>query len=293
MPILIPGQMSEMRLHGSRGSAFASNKIDMAKRKKGLIDWDAPEPNAHVVDWRERAHEFGLVPVEEGSGGEEPVVEPVERLIREEEPEAIDQMTFDEDEAETLRPEEVEEAPEARLAPDDVDPVRVYLNDIGRRRLLKAAEEQEIGRRIEGVRGELVAELAAIPAAVRTLIALADRVRTGAAPAAELILLPDGGELKAENIDPVLRTFARVRRLAQQGGGRADAVIPTLLRELPIRPSVVDDIVVELGRLNAELERQEDVKERRRLEAAAGIGRRVFRQRFARVREREAALVEA
>jgi RNA polymerase sigma factor (sigma-70 family) len=202
-------------------------------------------------------------------------------------------MSFDEREVEELRPEEVEEAPDARLSSEEVDPVRVYLNDIGRRRLLKAAEEQEIGRRIEVARGDVLAELVTIPAALRTLLALADKVKSGVAPAAELILLPDGGELKPENIEPVLRAFARVRRLSQQANGGSEEKIASLLRDLPIRPSVVDDIVAELGRLDAELEQQADAKERRRLETQAGVSRRVFRQRYARVREREAALIEA
>jgi hypothetical protein len=30
-----------------------------------LIDWTQPEQNAHVLDWRQRAHEFGIVPADE------------------------------------------------------------------------------------------------------------------------------------------------------------------------------------------------------------------------------------
>jgi len=264
----------------------------MAKPSHGLIDWQDPERNAHVVDWRERVQEFGLVPGE-GVQREEWVVESVERLIEEEEPEAAAELSLDEREVDTLRPDEVEETPEARVATDEIDPIRVYLNDIGRRRLLKAAEEQEIGRRIEVAREALLADLAAIPLALRTLLELADRIRSGAAPAAELILLPDGGELKPENIEPVLRAFARIGRLAQQANSRATEDIATLLRDLPIRPSVIDDIVAELGRFNTELEQQTDAKERRRLEAQAGLARRAFNPRYARVRDREAALVEA
>ena len=30
-----------------------------------LIDWTQPEQNAHVLDWRQRAHEFGIVPADD------------------------------------------------------------------------------------------------------------------------------------------------------------------------------------------------------------------------------------
>ncbi len=41
---------------------------------------------------------------------------------------------------------------------------------------------------------------------------LADRIRSKGDPAAELILLPEGGELHDEHITPVLRAFNRIKR---------------------------------------------------------------------------------
>ena len=218
----------------------------------------------------------------------------------------------------------MDETPAAGLAHEELDLVRVYLTHIGQRKLLKAHEEQEIGRRIERARGDLLAELAKIPAARLTLLSLAEAVRRGEAPAAELILLPDGGELKREKIDPILRAFARVRRLdreldrCRQGLGhrrRSAAVtratirqnverlndrIDAIFRDLPIRPSVVDDLVAELRQLDhqietlerapASMERSEALRE---LENRAGIATRTFRQRFARVREKEQMLIDA
>src|SRR5262249_54531509 len=162
-----------------------------------------------------RAHEFGLVPVEDTGAMPPgvPVVEPPDRLLAEEEPEAFEDQHLD-DRRDGDEQDEVDAAdadqPDSRLGPEDLDLVRGYLADIGRRKLLKAHEEQEIGRRTEQARADLLAELAAIPAARATLIALAEQARTNAAPAAELILLPDGGELKPEHIEPVLRAFARI-----------------------------------------------------------------------------------
>jgi RNA polymerase primary sigma factor len=250
------------------------------------------------------------------------VVEPPERLL-EEEPEAFDEQPIEEAEREALERDEIEEAPEARLPQDEVDLVRVYLKHIGRRKLLTAKQEQEIGRSMEEARGELLAELATIPAARHTLHSLAEEVRTGTAPAAELILLPDGGELTPGKVDPILRAFARVRRLERQVDASRERIVDrrstaasrtklraeivgvheamqAVLRELPIRPSVVDDVVAELRELDQRFERVEKkapgaerTGELRSLEARAGLSRQEFRKRCARIRAREAALLDA
>jgi RNA polymerase primary sigma factor len=287
-----------------------------------LIDWREPDANAHVFDWHERAHEFGLVPVEAAGAGYERVIQPPERLLREEEPEAAHEQHVQDLEEEAAVSERIEEAPEAGLPREDLDLVRIYLKRIGRHRLLKARDEQEIGRRIENARGDLLARLATIPAALETLLGLGDAVQRGKAPAAELILLPDGGELKPERIQPVLRAFARIRRLERQVDdwrrrcadrrataatrarfrgeiGRAQEAIRAILRDLPIRPAVVDDIVAELRRLDKQFEALERAPAkassaaRRALTGRAGLSRRAFRQMFARVEESEQTLTEA
>ncbi len=287
------------------------------------MDWREPASNAHVLDWRERAHEFGLVPIEGQESMGPPVIEPAERLLEEEEPEAWEAQRSRHAASDELDRDEIEEPPSARLPQAELDPVRVYLAHIGRRKLLTAKEEQAVGQRIEAMRGELLAELAAIPAARRTLLSLADAVRRHATPAAELILLPDGGELKPRRIEPVLRVFARIRRLdrhVQQyqerlAGRRApadsraelgrevarlEASMAASLRGLPVRPSLVDDVVAELRELARQFEQAEAMEpgaERSRslhaLETRAGLSREVFAGRWERVREREQALLEA
>jgi RNA polymerase primary sigma factor len=306
-----------------------SHRSQQTSNGTSLVDWHQPEHNVHVLDWRHRAHEFGLVPIdrdEDEEGVDRPVEAPVTRLIEEEEPEAFDDQHIEEDENEESEPEAAlasDEAPDGRLLQEDVDLVRVYLRTIGRRKLLKAEEEQAIGRKIEMARGNLLAELATIPSARMTLLSLADAVRRKEAPAAELILLPDGGELKPEKVEPVLRAFARLRRLERHiqhcreraADGRSttasrariresikkvhDAIASTL-RDLPIRPSVVDDIVAELRQLDQDFEAVERMPQGaaraervRALEARAGLPRDKFRQRFALVREKEQALREA
>jgi RNA polymerase primary sigma factor len=292
------------------------------------VDWREPEPNTHVLDWRERAHEFGLVPVEDQGREEqmeidESVIEPAERLLEEEEAEAFDDQHLETAEQDALAPEEIEEAPAARVPQEDVDLVRVYLKHIGRRRLLKAHEEREIGKRIEKARGEVLAELSTIPAAIVTFQSLADAVRRQQAPAAELILLPDGGELKPEKIEPTLRALARVRRLEQQIDRfrqqmadrrsttvsrarirqeieRVQGAIRSAVRDLPIRPSLIDDVVAALRKIDEEFDGVERVppdagrsETLRALEARAGMSRDRLRRRCARVYEKEQALVDA
>jgi RNA polymerase primary sigma factor len=290
---------------------------------ESLVDWREPERNAHVLDWRERAHEFGLVPIDDNGRLGQPVIEPAEQLLEEEEPEAFVDQPIEDAERDALESEEIEEAPQARVPPEELDLVRVYLKHIGRRKLLKAHDEQEIGRRIEVARGELLGALATIPAARSTLRSLADAVRRHAVPAAELILLPDGGELRAGKIDPILRTFARVRRLDGQIDScrsrlvdrrstaasrarsrheieRAENLIRAALRDLPIRPTVLDQVVAELRQLDQEFDAIErmvaspDRTERlQAVQVRAGLSAQGFRQRFARIRETEQALLDA
>jgi RNA polymerase sigma factor (sigma-70 family) len=262
-----------------------------------LVDWREPEANARVLDWRGRSREFGLLPVEDDGSVDPPVVEPALRLIEEEEPEAFAEQPVEDG---TAGGEAVDEtAAEAPLTHEDVDLVRVYLRNIGRRPLLKAEQEREIGRTIEAARSDLVAELATIPAATCTLLALVDTIERQEAPPAELILLPDGGELKPEKMAPILKAFARVRRLhrLRDRGPKIQAA----LHDLPIRPAVIDEVVAELQQLDREFEAldrhglapEERDERRRALESRAGLAQQEFRERFAAAKEKQRVLMEA
>jgi RNA polymerase primary sigma factor len=307
------------------------------KAASSLIDWHDPERNMHVLDWRERAQEFGLNPAGSAVDDDEAVVLPPDQLIEEEEPEAFEAQTIarsadgdadaDEDEAdadEPLRRQEPETAEpiEAGVSREDLDIVRVYLKTIGRRKLLKAREEQEIGLRIEIARGRLQSALGIMPCALQTLLALYDEVKHGKAPAAELILLPDGGELKEDNVKPVMDAFARIRKAKQRLDGwrrrcedrrstistrtayrreiiSANETIGAELASLPLRPSLVDDVIAELREIdrafsNLEKEpRETRTQTRRALELRSGLTRRRFCQAYAAVREQEERILEA
>jgi RNA polymerase primary sigma factor len=298
-----------------------------ADEAPSLIDWENPESNQHILDWRSRAHDFGLIPVDQADSSEMPLVHSPQQLLNDEEPEAFDEQHVEEHRPSDFSPEDSEGTdvvPDTPVASEDIDLVRVYLRHIGKRKLLKAKDEQEIGLRIEQARGRLLAALGMIPGARRTFVALADDVRTDKAPAAELILLPDGGELKPDKVEPVMKAFARVKRLERQiadlrerctdrrstAATRArymreilqiEEDIGRILGELPIRPSVVDDVVVELTQLDHEfraLERQpvrspDQKHQLEALEARAGMTRKTFQKRFDQVRENEERMLDA
>jgi RNA polymerase primary sigma factor len=293
-----------------------------------LIDWENPENNQHVLDWRARAHDFGLIPVDQADTSEMPLVQPADQLLHEEEPEAFEEQPVEAHRAVSPFAEEVDETtevvPDIPVASEDIDLVRVYLRHIGKRKLLKAKDEQEIGLRIEQARGKLLGALGTIPGARRTFLMLADEIRAKRAPAAELILLPDGGELKPEKVEPVMRAVGKIRRLERQIADLRERCadrrstpttraqytreiagvedgIGQALGELPIRPSVVDDVVAELTRIDNEfraLERQQERGPEHRLavealEARAGMARKAFQRRFEQVRENEERMLDA
>src|SRR5882672_6690736 len=243
------------------------------RRRKALIDWNDPSRQAHVLDWRHRAEEFGLAvdTHDELEDAGQPFAPTPEQILHDEEPEAFEDQL--------VRVEEDEEQLDAGapVGRDEVDLVRVYLQHIGKRKLLKAADERALGQRIENAQRELVTALGDVPSAVQTLVALADRIRTKGDPAAELILLPEGGELKAEHVTPVLKAFARVKRrrciidtartklenprlgakartLLEAQTHRTRKAMAVDLAAQPIRPYLIDDIVTELGRLDEQFQ---------------------------------------
>src|SRR3954468_16616489 len=93
------------------------------RRKKALIDWNDPSKQAHVLDWRHRAQEFGLaVDTHEELEDGQRFAPTAAQILHDEEPEAF------EDQAVRAEPEEEEQAGAAMPAGrEDVDLVRVYL----------------------------------------------------------------------------------------------------------------------------------------------------------------------
>ncbi len=284
-----------------------------------LIDWDEPQPQVRVLDWRRRANEWGLASVEpDGGGGDDAGADlSPDELLADEEPEAAARQTVpDEDEDGFSAAELSSERPGDGISLSDADPVRQYLVQIGRTKLLTPEQEVAIGRQIELARANLLATLAEIPCAVQSLGGLAALVRAGRSPAAELILLPDGGELQPDRVGPVLRALGRVARVdrcrqrwmeqadegdeeAAQRVARATKLIAMTLSSQPIRPSVVDELVQKLRRLNAQLEdagrmeRAAGQKARRQIARQVGIPSDRFRRVFRQLAERDEMLRDA
>lgn len=310
--------------------------------KRSLIDWTDAVPQAHALDWRTRAEEFGLLPI-----GQSPTDRAAADAATEDWADArppAARLLHEDTLEDTLEPDEaVDRADDNALGADaagaadaadvvddvdrdrdtslsaeqaeDRDLVRVYLQHIGRTPLLTADDERALGLRIEAARRRLVGALAGIPGAVSSLVTLAQLVRAGQAPAAELIVLADGRELNDSAVTPVLRAFARIARLqpclaqlrdpqtlcprARARRARAERLVAARLQLLPIRPSVIDDVVTQLTRLHEKIEavcvdRPGDGRDaaRRALEAQVGLCVPVFRQRFRGVQAREADLRE-
>jgi RNA polymerase primary sigma factor len=220
----------------------------------------------------------------------------------EEEPQ---QTVLAEDEADEIRP-----IPEEALTPlpaKGEDPVRLYLKEIGKVPLLTAQQEVQIGRRIEVGQVALRRALAGIPFAVRALLDVGDRLRRNEIAADDVIVLPEGGELEAKEIRPVVLAFGRIRRLERKivrleeslddrrrsAAGRANVQrqiqacregIQKIVADMPLKPALIDDLVGKVRRLcqridalSAEARKNRTAalaRELKRLEADAGLPRK-------------------
>ncbi len=217
---------------------------------------------------------------------------------------------------------EVGEREEA-APPAAAEPVRLYFTEIGKVRLLTAAQEVEIGRRMEAGQTELRRELAATPLAVRRLLGLAGRVGKHEIPIEELILFPEGGEAEPGKVTSVLTAFSRLRRLEREVDAlerglrdrRRSPPTRTMLRQrikrrhetiqrivagLPIKPALVGELVAEVGRLGErirQLEAEPPSRQRARgiraLEAKIGLPRRQFRELLARLAQEDRMVRQA
>jgi RNA polymerase primary sigma factor len=278
-----------------------------------LVEWEDQPSQLRVLDWRRRAKRYGLTPSspEAEDTDDDADVRP-EQLIADEEPEALDAQPVEPDTDEAAESETStwsEEPSEPRAAPD-ADLVRTYLREVGRRPLLTAPQELELGRRIDAARADLVAALAGMPCAIHTLTELAERVRGGVAPAAELVLLPDGGELESSRVEPVLRAIARADRLrawsclstpesydapdherAVSRAEKARRLIAHALARQPIRPALIEEIVARLNTVSVPLDA--DRTTRTEFERRMGLPPKVFADRLARVAEADAVLRHA
>ena len=188
-----------------------------------------------------------------------------------------------------------EERPEPVSAED---PTRRYLDEIGKARLLTAQDEVDIGRRIEAGQARLRRELACVPLGLRAVTDLAKKVRIGAMAFDDLILLPDGEPTPAGTRATKL-VLGRVTRLAATVGpqrGRAEPPdrkrLHDLIADLPLKPAVLEGLMLELQRLGEQLATA-TARERRALERRIGLPAAEFQARLAAIREQERLVREA
>jgi RNA polymerase primary sigma factor len=177
------------------------------------------------------------------------------------------------------------------------DPVRIYLKEIGKVRLLNARQEVEIGQRIEAGQIKLRGALADIPMAVDRLLALVDRLRRSEVPLDDVIILPEGGEPSPEQVRPIMRAFARMRRLERENQrlreslaakhraastrasygkwiGQNRAAVRGIVERLPLKPALIDGLVVEVRRLAERMRSARNAAELRPIETEAGLARK-------------------
>ncbi len=176
--------------------------------------------------------------------------------------------------------EEPEMPPEEEQAASPsapVDPVRLYLGEMGRVPLLTAAQEVEIGRRIEAGQTELKGALSAVPKAMRELADIGEKLRRGELLADAVLVSGDGTELGREELRPVLRSFARLRRHTQATRVPGEAIQATVA-ELPLKPALVDSLVAGLRDLSGR---------------EAGLPERRFRALLARIQASDATVCQA
>ena len=196
------------------------------------------------------------------------------------------------------------------------DPVRLYLKEIGKVHLLTAQQEVSLGRRIEVGQTQLRRALAGIPMVTSKLLALVDQVRHGQLDLDEVILLPEGGEPKPEEIKPLLATFTRIRRLEREierlqvsltdkrrgKTTRANyhkwiaqnrGAIQAAVEKLPLKPALVEQMLAELRRRVAAMSEAHTPKQVRELEAEIGLGKKALQSALREIEEHDRVVRQA
>jgi RNA polymerase primary sigma factor len=220
--------------------------------------------------------------------------------------------------APSILDDEAEPVPQdalAALPARGEDPVRLYLKEIGKVPLLTAAQEVAIGRRIELGQIALRRALSGIPMALGALLDVGERLRREEAAADEVIVLPDGGELDAVELRPVLRAFARMRRLEREVARLSEALvdrrraastranyarwiaanreaIQRLVADMPLKPALIDDLVARVSRHCERIEAVAGELRARRTAAAVRLLRDLEREAGLPRRQLAALLAE-
>jgi RNA polymerase primary sigma factor len=185
------------------------------------------------------------------------------------------------------------------------DPVRLYLQEIGRIPLLTAAREIELGRAIERGQERVRRAIVGVPLVRHQLIALFERLRKGEVEPSAYLEAPDATALSGADVRHVVETLAQIQRLDRERGatsrrrarspesrravqewtGQDHEAWARRLGDLPLKPRVVERWVAcvrSLAEELAELSRQIDASpamalaefalRRRARQIEAGVG---------------------
>src|SRR5713226_8776746 len=197
-------------------------------------------------------------------------------------------IAADMEEEEAGRPVTLEETPalsEEALRPGATsgeDPVRLYLKEIGKVRLLTAEQEVAIGRRIEAGQIQLRRALAGIPVATTRLLAAFARIRRLEREIERLdVALADGRRGKT--------TRANYHKWIAQNR----AAIQGVVEKLPLKPALVDRVVTDIRRQAKRLAELKTPKEVRALETQIGLGKKALQASLREIEEHDRVVRQA
>jgi RNA polymerase sigma factor (sigma-70 family) len=190
---------------------------------------------------------------------------------------------------------------------ESLDPIRLYLRQASRSRLLDREEESALARRIDLARRERAAAVLGSPIGLRWILGLPAGIRDETLRLDNVLAdRADDGDTAVDDAivrRRLLRQVARIRGLLRSGGGARDGDrLARALLALGIAYDRVDELANELEQLDAAVARLApgDGAGRRRLERECGmsgvaLGRLLQRIRDADLRARAASreLIEA
>jgi hypothetical protein len=151
------------------------------------------------------------------------------------------------------------------------DPVRIYMREMGAVPLLKREEEIVYARNIEEARDGLRYLILGCPFAIREVLRIVERVKTGMTSLRDLIEeAEDAALFDEEYIDEVVTGLERLRRRKPEGAYR-------LLHETNLNNNIIRRIIKRVVRVEHQIEREELKKGPKRSERAKKRVRRYLR----------------
>ena len=175
--------------------------------------------------------------------------------------------------AEKAEPHEAEPKEEVLEAERVEDPVRIYMREMGAVPLLKREEEIVFARRIEEARDELRRLTLGSPFAVREVLRVVERVKTGRASLRDLLEEAEevAEEAEATYSDEVVARLERLKRRKPESAYK-------LLKDVNLSNNLIRRIIKRIVRLEHLIEREENKKGPRKSERAKARVRRIFKR---------------